>query len=182
MVKPTRRQQQAKWLRRTRRVHRWTGIMLFVFFFVIGVTSVLLGWKKDSAYIMPPTARGSSTELTEWLPAAVLTERAQSVVVDRLGAAYTTDIDRLDYRPGKGTVKVRFADHYAEVQLDGATGAVLSVGIRRADFIEQLHDGSIVSDPFKLVYSSLMGLATIVFTVSGFWLWYGPKVMRRTRS
>lgn len=179
MAEQTRRQQQAHVLRLTRRIHRWTGLSLFVFFFIIGVTSILLGWKKDSAYIMPATARGSSTELAEWLPADRLLALAQTALVDSLGADYDPTIDRLDYRPDKGSIKFLFKDHYGEVQLDGATGEVLSIGIRRADFIEHIHDGSIVSDPFKLVYSTLMGLATIVFTVSGFWLWYGPKRMRK---
>ncbi|NJB86938.1 putative iron-regulated membrane protein [Lewinella marina] len=179
MPKKSRRKRQARILRQTRRIHRWSGITLFVFFFVIGVTSVLLGWKKDSSYIMPATARGSSTELAEWLPTAELLQRAQVTLSDSLGPAYTTTIDRIDYRPDKGSLKFLFKDHYGEVQLDGATGAVLSVGIRRADFIEQIHDGSIVSDLFKLIYSTVMGLATIVFTVSGFWLWYGPRRMRR---
>lgn len=179
MADPQKRKRQARVLRTTRSVHRWTGVVLFVFFFVIGVTSVLLGWKKDVAWIMPPTARGSSTELADWLPPDTLVATAQMALTDALGPAYDPTIDRLDYRPDKGTVKFLFKDHYGEVQLDGATGEVLSIGIRRSDFIEHIHDGSIVSDPVKLIYSTVMGLATIVFTVSGFWLWYGPRRMRR---
>ncbi len=176
-----RRKRQALWLRRTRRIHRWTGVALFVFFFVIGITSVLLGWKKDSEWIMPYTSSGTELPLTDWLPTDELLAIAQTALVDSLGPSYDPAIDRIDYRPGKGSLKFLFENHYGEVQLDGATGEVLSIGIRRADFIEHIHDGSIVSDPFKLVYSSLMGLATVVFTVSGFWLWYGPKRMRRDR-
>ncbi|CAH1000856.1 hypothetical protein LEM8419_01919 [Neolewinella maritima] len=175
----TRRQRQAKVLRRTRRIHRWSGISLFVFFFVVGITSVLLGWKKDSDYLMPPTGRGSDTELAAWLPTDQLLVRAQSALRDSLGATYSTQIDRIDYRPARGSVKFLFDDHLQEVQLDGATGRVLSIGARRADLIESIHDGSILGDTFKLIYSTVMGLATVVFTVSGFWLWYGPKRMRR---
>lgn len=181
MPESTRRQKQAKLLRRTRRVHRWSGITLFVFFFVIGVTSVLLGWKKNSDYLQPPTTRGESTALADWLPADRLLTLAQHALRDSLGTDYSTEIDRIDYRPGKGIAKFRFEGHLEEVQLDGATGQVLSVGARRADLIEQIHDGSIVGDMFKLIYSTTMGLATIVFTISGFWLWYGPKRMRRKR-
>ena len=179
MEKLTRRQRQARVLRRTRRIHRWSGITLFVFFFVIGVTSVLLGWKKDSDYLMPPTSRGTSTELAEWLPTDRLLTLAQSALRDSLGPAYSTVIDRIDYRPGKGSIKFLFEGHLQEVQLDGATGALLSIGARRSDLIESIHDGSILGDTVKLVYSTVMGLATLVFTVSGFWLWYGPKRMRR---
>ncbi|MBB4079484.1 putative iron-regulated membrane protein [Lewinella aquimaris] len=180
MEELTSRQKQARILRQTRRIHRWTGVTLFIFFFVIGITSVLLGWKKDVDYIMPPTSRGSSTELTEWLPTADLLSMAQVALTDSLGPTYDPTIDRIDYRPDKGSLKFLFKDHYGEVQLDGTTGQVLSIGIRRADFIEQIHDGSIINDTVKLIYSTIMGLATIIFTLSGFWLWYGPKQMRKS--
>ena len=179
MVNRTRRQRQAKVLRHTRRIHRWSGLTLFVFFFVIGTTSVLLGWKKQSDYLQPSTARGSSTELAEWLPADQLLRLAQTALADSLGPDYATTIDRIDYRPTKGSIKFLFEGHYQEVQLDGATGKLLSLGTRRSDWIEHLHDGSLISEPFKVVYSTVMGLATVVFTVSGFWLWYGPRRMRK---
>ncbi|MEJ2005854.1 MAG: hypothetical protein P8X57_13055 [Cyclobacteriaceae bacterium] len=57
---------------------------------------------------------------------------------------------------------------------------------RRSDFIENLHDGSIVDNIanipggyFKLFYTTLTGLALLTFTITGFWLWYGPKHMRK---
>lgn len=175
----TRRRRQAKVLRRTRRLHRWTGLALFLFFFVIGITSILLAWKKDVDYLMPPTARGTQAELSEWLPADELLAIAQRTLQDSLGDEYGTEIDRMDYRPAKGTIKFRFEGHLQEVQLDGVTGKVLSLGARRADLIESIHDGSVVSQPIKVIYSTLMGLAVLVFTGSGFWLWYGPKRMRR---
>jgi hypothetical protein len=75
------------------------------------------------------------------------------------------------------------------VQLDGATGKVLSVGQRRSDFLESVHDGSILdritgnkTDLIKLFYTSLMGTALMLFSVTGFWLWYGPKRMRRKKN
>lgn len=181
-----RRKRQARILRRTRRLHRWSGIVLFVFFFIVGVTSVLLGWKKNSTLLMPPTQRGSTVELRDWLPAEELLRQAQLALTDSLGSRYSTEIDRMDYRPAKGIVKFLFKNHLQEVQLDGATGELLSIGARRADLIENIHDGSVIDNylglkgsPVKIVYSSVMGLGLLVFTVTGFWLWYGPKQMRR---
>ncbi len=171
MVNPEKRQRQVRLLRATRRLHRWTGLALFVFFFVVGVTSILLGWKKNSDTLQPPTQRGSTTELADWLPLDSLRARAR--------AAVPYEIDRLDVRPDRGVVKVLFTSNQYELQLDGATGEILSRGRRHADWIEALHDGSIVSQPFKLVYSTVLGLALLVFTVSGFWLWYGPRRLRR---
>ena len=63
---------------------------------------------------------------------------------------------------------------------------ILKVESRNSDLIEHIHDGSwfdrtfgLSSGIFKLIYTSLCGIGLIVFTVSGFWLWYGPKLIRR---
>lgn len=86
-------------------------------------------------------------------------------------------------------VKFVFEDHYWSIQLDGATGKLLHIGQRRSDFIENIHDGSILDRYFgttngqiKLIYTTIMGLALICFTITGFWLWYGPKQMRKKKN
>lgn len=182
------RKQQATLLRAVRKVHRATGIALFLLFLIIGLTGLLLGWKKHSEYLMPPTHKGSSKELQDWLPFAELAPIARQVLQDSVDQHLSTTLDRIDARPDKGSVKFVFTDHYWEVQLDGATGKVLSIGLRRSDFLEQLHDGTLLDNAWqtgngliKLIYTSLMGLSLITFSLTGFWLWYGPKVMRRLR-
>lgn len=82
-------------------------------------------------------------------------------------------------------VKFVFIDHYWGIQLDGATGKLLHIERRNSDILENIHDGSILDyyfgttgEQFKLVYTSIMGLALLTFTITGFWLWYGPKVLR----
>ncbi len=86
-------------------------------------------------------------------------------------------------------VKFVFKNHYWEVQLDGSTGDLLQISKRQSDFIENIHDGSFLDSYFgtskhqiKVIYTSVMGMALLVFTISGFWLWYGPKKMKRIRS
>ena len=85
-------------------------------------------------------------------------------------------------------VKFVFIDHYWGIQLDGATGDLLHIERRRSDFIENVHDGSILDYVFstdgewlKLGYTTIMGSALLVFTVTGFWLWYGPRRFRARR-
>lgn len=181
----TKRQQQARTLRQTRKLHRLSGISLFVFFFIMAVTGILLGWKKHSAeVIMPDTYRGTTDDPTAWLPLDTLSLLATGALYESTGTL--SEIDRIDVRPGKGSMKFLFKDGYREVQLDAATGSVLRVGRRYNDLIEQVHDGSIIDDwlgipdgIFKVFYNSLMGVALVIFTVTGFWLWYGPKRMRK---
>lgn len=185
-LQPNSRKQQAKILRVFRKVHRITGALLFVFFFVIAVTGLLLGWKKNSGgYLMAKSYKGSSLNTADWIPVHHLKQNAIAAL-QSLDASLDTTIDRIDIRPDKGMAKVLFTDHFTGFQMDMATGEVIHVEKRRADFIENLHDGSAVdryfgwdSRVFKLIYTSIMGLALIIFTITGFWLWYGPIHMRK---
>lgn len=182
------RARQAKRIRQFRKIHRSLGIFLFVFFFIIASTGLLLGWKKNSnGYLLAKTQRGTSTELKDWLPLSELKSKATTYLLDSVSAELSTKIDRIDVRPSKGVVKFTFEDHYYGLQIDGNSGNLLSIEKRRADFIENLHDGSILDkwlgipgSWLKLIYTTIMGLALIGFTVTGFWLWYGPKMMRRS--
>lgn len=186
MTKKNTRKKQAKLLRDTRKIHRFMGIFLFVFFIFISVSGILLGWKKHSAGILlPATTTGTSSKLTAWLPLADLEQKAFKVLHDSIGETLSTELDRIDIRKEKGIVKFIFAEHLNSIQLDGATGDLLQIGIRRADSIEQVHDGSILDDYFntpngiiKVSYTTIMGVALLLFSVTGFWLWYGPKRMK----
>lgn len=187
MAQNNRRQQQAKILRIFRKLHRTTGALLFFFFLFVFITGLLLGWKKNSnGVILAKTEQGTSMELAEWLPLKKLKTNAQIIFRDSISNQLSPEIDRIDVRPDKGVVKFSFKNNYYGIQLDGATGTVLKIEQRRSDFIEQVHDGSILDQylgttggQIKLFYTTVMGLALLLFTITGFWLWYGPKRMKR---
>jgi len=187
MNKQRSRVKQARILRIFRKIHRTMGAFLFVFFFIVSVSGILLGAKKNtSGYILPETQSGQTSNFEEWKSIAVLENIAQQTLKDSVSSSLSSDIDRMDIRKEKGIVKFLFENHIHEIQLDGSTGDVLSIGQRRSDVIENIHDGSIVDDYlgtggyFKLIYSVSMGIALLVFTITGFWLWYGPKKLRKT--
>ena len=178
-------QRRAQVTRLYRKLHRWTAIPLLAFMLLMGITGVLLGWKKQ-VELLPPTQRGASVSVQTWLPMEQVMAQAQRYAVDSL--AIDPAIDRLDLRPGKGIVKVRFEAGFREVQLDLQSGKVLSVGRRYSDLVEAIHDGSILDryinlgkDAFKLSYSTLSGLGLMLLSISGFWLWYNPRRMRRAK-
>ena len=182
------KKRQAKIIRIFRKVHRKTGVLLFIFFFFISISGLLLGWKNNSnGIIIPKTQNGTSANLKEWLPIDHLHQKAIAILHDSISSNLDKTIDRIDIRKNKGIVKFVFENHYWEIQLDGATGNLLSIGERNSDLIENIHDGSILDHwfntsqkTFKLVYTTIMGGSLLLFTISGFWLWYGPKRMKRT--
>ena len=185
-MNPAQRRRQAQVLRVARKVHRTTGAVLFVFFFVVACTGLLLGWKKHTGgVILPESYQGKSTDQRDWMPVHLLHEKAVGVVRQNISPELSLELERIDIRPDKGMVKFVFAEGYWGVQLDCTTGELLHIERRRADLIENIHDGSYLdyllgtSDgQIKLVYTSVMGSALLIFTVSGFWLWYGPKRFR----
>ena len=177
------RKNQAKTLRLFRKIHRITGISLFFF---VSITGILLGWKKHSGeLLLAKSHQGTTTDLKKWLPLDSLNNIAGRILQDSISANLSTKIDRIDVRKEKGMVKFIYEDHYWGIQLDGATGELLNISTRRSDFIENIHDGSILDSylgtsngQIKLFYTSIMGLALLTFTITGFWLWYGPKRIR----
>ncbi len=168
-------------LRNYRVYHRYLGIALGAFILISSITGILLGWKKDVDLLQPPTVKGKSTNLSEWISL----DRISTIAYAALDSAQIiTDnpIDRIEARPEKGMVKVLFTKGYWEVQLDGSTGKVLSVSRRHSDWIEQIHDGSIISDWFKLISMNVLGFGLLILSVTGFTLWFFPKQIRRIKN
>lgn len=179
----------AKSTRIYRKVHKWIGSFLFVFFFIISVTGLLLGWKKHSGgIILPKTENGISTDLRTWLSYDSLNTLAIQTLHDSLPDDRSPVLDRIDARPEKGIVKFVFKDHYTEIQLDATTGKTLSVNKRTSDIIEQIHDGSILDFAFstengqiKLGYTTITGLSLLFLTITGFFLWLNPIRIRNQK-
>ncbi len=167
-----------RWLRRARPLHRWVGVPLTVLIVLSSVTGILLGWKKQFAVLQPPVQRGASLDARDWLPLHQISAAAEAALHARLGEP-PGPIDRLDVRPSKGVAKVLFRDGFWEAQVDLSTARVLSVDRRASDFIETLHDGSLFGEGGRVTVSTLLGLGLLLLSMSGLWLWWGPRLTRR---
>jgi len=186
-LEETKRKRRAAVLRTARKVHRATGAVLFVFFFLVAASGLLLGWKKHSGgMILAKSYQGKSTDAKDWLPIHQLQEKALKIAREQIDPGISDRLDRIDVRPDKGMVKFVFIEGYWGVQIDCTTGELLHIERRWSDLIEQIHDGSAVDNLlgltngyFKLFYTSVMGTALLAFTITGFWLWYGPKQFKR---
>lgn len=180
----------AKSTRTYRSIHRIIGTYLFVFFFIISATGLLLGWKKHSGgLILPKTERGTSVDMKTWLSYDSLHTLAIQALRNTQPSSLSVTIDRIDARPDKGIVKFVFKDHYTEIQLDCATGKVLAINTRTSDIIEQIHDGSILDFAFKtsngeikLGYTTITGVSLLLLTVTGFFLWVNPIRIRKQKN
>ncbi|EMR03234.1 PepSY domain-containing protein [Cesiribacter andamanensis] len=168
-----------------RRLHKWVAVPLLLFMLLVASTGLLLGWKKQLE-LLPPT-QSTKERGGAWISLDSLQALAIRFAQDSLQLSST--IDRIDIRPRKGIAKVRFAEHFTELQLDGYSGAILSVEPRNSDLLEMIHDGSILDwllglqhDQLKLLYTSLLSVGLLLLTISGFWLWYNPRQIRRYKA
>lgn len=167
-----------KLLRKFRSIHKYIGVALALFFLVIATTGILLGWKKNVETLQPKTYSGISQDFSAWKS---FKELGDVAILAMDTAVENPTIDRMDVRFDKGIAKVLFAEGYWEVQVDCTTGKVFSVAQRHSDWIEHLHDGSIISEGFKLVYTNILAIGLFTLALSGLWLWYGPKVIRGSK-
>ena len=173
-------QNLSKSLRSYRKIHKWIGLVLALFLLLSAITGILLGWKKDIVLLQPPTQKGVNQSLENYQSVEALA-KASLAAVDSLGLT-ADNFDRIEYRPSKGIAKVIFDSGSWEVQVDATNLEILSVAKRHSDWIEHIHDGSIVSDFFKLISMNILGIGLVFLIVTGLWLWYGPKRIRNIKA
>ncbi len=156
--------------------------MILVFVVISSVTGILLSWKKDIALIQPKTQVVEDNNVESWLSSATLIAIANDTIFKIRSPVALEGVDRLDYRPDKGIVKVLYKKGNWEVQINATTGDILSVDKRYSDIIEKIHDGSIISDGVKLITMNGLGIALLFMSFSGFWLWFGPKRIKKIKA
>lgn len=162
--------------------HKWIGVALGLLLVLTAGTGFLLLVKKEFAWIQPPTQRGQEAPSEDLLSLQDVYERVFALGLPELRAE--SDIDRIDFRPGKRVHKVRAKEGLLEVQVDAVSGAILSVDRRNSDWIESLHDGSVLGDwvhDFVFPIAAL-GLGTLACTGYLIWLWPKWKKRRRQRA
>ena len=177
-------QSLAKSTRWYRKAHRFVAIPLLLFIAIMSITGLLLTWKEELQL------KPSSTTIKSKGRNLVSLNQIETAAIQYIDSLQLSNtINRIDYRPTKGLAKVRFENHFTELQIDCYTGKVISEKTRTADIVEMIHDGSIVDflfnaqgNPTKLFYSSLIALGLLFVSFSGFWLWFKPKQIKKNKS
>ncbi|NEQ98625.1 MAG: PepSY domain-containing protein [Cyanothece sp. SIO2G6] len=160
------------------KIHKYLGVALCLFLISLAVTGIFLSYKNAYDWMQAPTARGTEGSIETMMP---LSEAVDKIMLLNLPEFQTPDdINRIDIRLGKGTYKVRGKGHSPlEVQLDAQTGEVLSQSYRWGDWIEHLHTGEIISEPMRRTSGTVLGVTTIVLSLTGLVLWAIPALRKK---
>ena len=160
-----------------RLVHKWLSIVVAIPLLMTFVTGTLLLTKKEFSFLQPPTTRGESPipsiGFDQIFKVAKSVEQAQ--------ISSWADIDRLDVRPDKGIIKIRGRNR-VEIQIDGQSGDILHVAIRRSDFIESIHDGTFFQKNANLWLMLPVAIIAIVMSITGIIMFFIPYFKKKRRT
>jgi uncharacterized iron-regulated membrane protein len=150
--------------------HLWLGVVLSGMLLIIAISGILLNHKVRLG-LMPDVRQEAAADLAQALPMADLVRLAGEAAP----AAAGTGVDRLDVRPRRGIMKVRYRDRVVtEVTLDIHSGSVLHVGERNDVFLEKLHSGEIFGEN-GILLSDFAAIVIVLLVISGYWLWLFPR-------
>jgi len=163
--------------RGSRVFHRWTGVVASLFLLVLAVTGFLLAIKGKVGWMRPPEVETTKIESAAGIvPLAMVVEPVFALNIPELTSL--KDIDRIDYRPKSNVFKVVSKQAYHEVQVDGSTGKVLSVARRNDQWIEDIHDLSIIHDAGREWVLPTIAIALFGLGATGIGLFFTPVVRR----
>lgn len=159
-----------------RKLHYWGSALIAIPLLVVIGSGIVLQLKKDWSWVQPVEHRGLEAapriELSDILT-ALKTHQHPEVQV-----AGWQDVKRLDVRPDRGVAKATLMNDW-EVQIDTTDGRVMQVAYRRSDWLEALHDGSIVNDAYKMWIVFPSAIVLLFLWGSGMWMWLWPFLNRR---
>ncbi|MDG1418726.1 MAG: PepSY-associated TM helix domain-containing protein [Maricaulis sp.] len=161
-----------------RQIHYWLSLVVMVPLAIMLLAGLFLMLKKEVSWIQPPSQTGIMSDQAPALSMDDLLLRARAVPEAEI--AGWEDVARIDLRPGRGMAKFLSQSDW-EIQLDTATGDVLSSAYRRSDWIEALHDGSYFADWVKLFVFFPTGIMLLVMYLSGIYLFLIPRMAKPRR-
>lgn len=168
------------WRRLNYQTHLWLGLLTSVFVIVVSVTGIALNHKRPLGLMNEPEQKASAP-LAEALPL----DRLVALAIEAFNhPEYQSEkaINRMDFRPKQGYIKVRFRDpKFTEVILDVFSGKVIHRGPRQDVVMEQLHSGELFGENWVLL-SDITAVALIVLTLGGIYIWLYPLLNKRRKQ
>lgn len=163
--------------RNLRVLHKWIGLFACLFLMVISATGFLLAIKGNVDWMRPEAVPGGElASMADLVGVGVALEAAYDVGLPELQE--DGDIDRFEYHADDRIYKVISKKGYHEVQVDGATGEVLSVGKRNDQLTEDIHDLSFFADFAHAWLLPAVGIGLFFLGLSGVIMYFVPVVRR----
>lgn len=135
--------------------HRVVALTITTPLLMIVLTGVVLQVRNSSEYLQPSLIENGNRPPSAIIPLEALLKKYGE-----------KNIDQIIYRPKKNLILVR---HHSglELQLDPTSGAILKEGVRRTNFLIELHQGSWLGRVGQWGIHLLTGLGLLYLIGSG---------------
>jgi phosphotransferase system glucose/maltose/N-acetylglucosamine-specific IIC component len=172
-----------------RLLHRKIASILFIFFFIIAITGLLLGMKSIfTKTIFENKQKTASITLSKILPLDSLEKIATVFINDKTKNDFK-HVERIEVRPSKGIAVAYYKNNFS-IQLNATNGIPLLIEQKNSGIIQDIHDGAVLGDLFgnkaggtsKIIYSLIMGTSLLLLTITGFYMWYKPKQIKNSKN
>lgn len=162
---------------RLRGWHKFAGLVSCLFLAVISATGFFLAIKGQVSWMRPDTKTGGEiSSLEEVISMDQAAKAAFSVGLAEL--AEPSHIDRMEYHASDNVFKFLSKSGYHEVQVDGKTAEVLSVGRRNDQMAEDIHDMSYFADGLHKYWLPVIAVLLFTLSISGV-IMYSVPIWRR---
>ncbi|MCB0824595.1 MAG: PepSY domain-containing protein [Armatimonadetes bacterium] len=160
-----------------RAIHKWIGLFACLFLVIISATGFFLAIKGSVGWMRPPSEKGGEiASFADVVPVDVAAQSAFGAGIAELKSY--DDIDRFEYHADKNIYKIHSAKGYHEVQVDGASGEVLSTGKRADQFMEDIHDLSIFADFAHAWILPVVAICLFLLGLTGVIMYFVPVARR----
>lgn len=160
-------------------LHRWLGLAVGLVLLLVAGSGLLLLWKKDLAWVQPPTVRGEPGPIDRLQPLPAVYQAVFALGLPQFRSE--ADIARIDFRPAQRVHKVVSVHDDLEVQVCATTLRTSGPAVRRSDWLERLHDGSWAGGWLHDVVMPAVAVVVLFLAVSGYVMWGWPMWQRWRR-
>ena len=175
-------------LQNFRNLHKKFASVLFVFFFLIGLSGAMLAFKSVfSKTIYENNANKSTDAKVHFLPVDSLELLATTSLNAYANTAFKHS-EKVEIKVTKGSV-IFYYKNALSIQVNSNTGAPILIEKKFGGIIQDIHDGAILdgwienkSSIFKKGYSMIMGLSLLLLTITGTYLWYKPRLIKKQKG
>ncbi|RAP29016.1 hypothetical protein DID76_04300 [Candidatus Marinamargulisbacteria bacterium SCGC AG-414-C22] len=163
-----------KWPKLNRNIHYWASGICAIPLLIIIISGIFLQLRKDINWIQPATIKTHIK--TPSISFNQLLEKAKTVSEANING--WEDINRVDYRPQKGIIKIKSNNHW-EIQLNPKNADILQVAYRRSDIIESIHDGTFFSKIVSLGVYLPTAILLLILWFTGTYLFIKTILLKK---
>lgn len=175
-------------LSQLRRFHNFLAPIFFVFFFLVSITAILLAFKSSFSNVLYQNSEiHFSKSIRKWMPLDSL-EPVVTQKVNEYTHSHFKRSEKAEVKIDKGSL-IYYYKGGIVAQVNGESGDVINIDKKFGGIIQDIHDGAILDSVittkdayFKKLYSVIVGLALLIMTITGIYLWYKPIVIRKSKK